>query len=91
MSPISTHKTDKAEAWKVALDWLHNGIPQKGERVSVKKVSLWDLAKRDDLTQAGAEQILKELQRRGLLKTYVIADTLSCKIYPAGIRQNDRG
>ena len=72
---ISTKKETEAEAIQTAFEWLKNGIPQKGESVDFKKYSLRDMAKKSDITKADAEYICKELQRRGLLKSYILEDS----------------
>jgi hypothetical protein len=43
MPPISTTKATEAEAFKVAFQWLQEGIPQKQEKVQVKQLSLKSL------------------------------------------------
>jgi integrase len=73
---ISTKKETKAEAIQTAFDWLRNGIPQKGEPINFKKYTLRDMAKEADITKADAEYICKELQRRGLLKSYVLEESV---------------
>jgi len=74
-SAISTKKETKAEAIQTAFEWLKNGIPQKGEPIDFKKYTLRDMAKEADITKADAEFICKELQRRGLLKSYVLEES----------------
>jgi len=69
---ISTKKETKAEAIQTAFDWLRNGIPQKDEAIDFKRYTLRDMAKEADIDKADAEFICKELQRRGLLKSYVL-------------------
>jgi integrase len=69
---ISTKKETKTEAIQTAFDWLRNGIPQKDEAIDFKKYTLRDMAKEADIDKADAEFICKELQRRGLLKSYVL-------------------
>jgi len=71
----STKKKTKAEAIQTAFDWLKNGIPQKGETVDYKKYTLRDMAKEADISKTDAEFICKELQRRGLLKSYVLEES----------------
>jgi hypothetical protein len=75
MCPHTTHTADKTEAWKVAMNWLQNGIPQKGDAPSVKQLSLLNLARKADLTPTEAALIAKELLRRGYLKTFVLAES----------------
>jgi len=73
---ISTKKETKTEAIQIAFDWLKNGLPQKGEIVNFKKYTLRHMAKETDITQDDAEFICKELQRRGLLKSYVLKESV---------------
>ena len=73
---ISTKKETKAEAIKTAFDWLRDGIPQKGEAIDFKKYTLRDMAKEADIIRADAEFICKELQRRGLLKSYILEESV---------------
>jgi hypothetical protein len=40
LPPVSTKKTTEAEAFKVAFQWLQDGIPQKRETVKLKQLSL---------------------------------------------------
>jgi integrase len=68
---ISTKQEKEAEAVQTALQWLRDGIPQRGGAVSLKKYTLRDMAKEADLTAADCEYICKELKRRGLLVSYV--------------------
>ena len=72
---ISTKKETRAEAIKIAFEWLRYGIPSKNESINIKKYSLRDMAKEVDVNKADAEFICKELRRRGLLKTYVLEET----------------
>jgi len=71
-TPISTKKETKAEAIKVAFDWLRDGIPQKGKIINYKKYSLREMAKEADVSKADADFICSELKRRGFLKTHVL-------------------
>jgi len=71
----STKKETKTEVIQTAFDWLKNGIPQKAETINFKKYTLRDMAKEADTTKADAEFICKELQRRGLLKSYVLQES----------------
>ncbi|MDR2923496.1 MAG: site-specific integrase [Treponema sp.] len=73
---ISTKKETKAEAIKTAFVWLRDGIPQKGEAIDFKKYTLRDMAKEADVIKADAEYICKELQRRGLLKSYILEESV---------------
>jgi len=73
---MSTKKETKAEAIQTAFDWLRNGIPQKGETIDLKKYTLRDMAKEADISKTDAEFICKELQRWGLLKSYVLEESV---------------
>ena len=73
---ISTKKETKAEAIKIAFDWLKNGIPQNGEPIDFKKYTLRDMAKEAGIAKADAEYICKELQRRGILKSYILEESV---------------
>jgi integrase len=76
LSSISTKKETKTEAIQTAFDWLRNGIPQKGEVIDFKKYTLRDMAKEADISKSDAEYICKELQRRNLLKSYILEDSI---------------
>jgi len=76
LQPISTKKETKAEAIQTAFDWLRDGIPRKGKAINFKKYTLRDMAKETDISKADAEFICKELQWRGLLKSYVLEDSI---------------
>ena len=76
LPPISTKKETEAEAIQVAFDWLKNGIPKKGETVNYKKYSLRDMAKDADLNDDDARYICKELKRRGILRSYVLLESI---------------
>jgi hypothetical protein len=73
MPPISTRQTDEAAAIKTAYEWFRRGIPKKDKIVNLKQYTLRDMAKEADF--ADAEFIVKELQRRGFLKSAVMAGT----------------
>jgi hypothetical protein len=74
-SPISTRQTSEAAAIETALEWYRDGIPQKGNVVDYKRYTLQAIAKNADMSSTDAAFIVKELQRRGLLKVAVLADT----------------
>jgi len=69
---ISTKKETESEAIQIAFDWLKNGIPKNDEVIDSKKYTLRNMAKEADISKADADFICKELQRRGLLKSYVL-------------------
>lgn len=75
LPPLSTKKETEAEAIQVAFEWLKNGIPHRKEVIPFKKYTLRDLAKETELTKDDAKYICKELQRRGLLKNYVLMES----------------
>jgi hypothetical protein len=73
---INTKKETEKEAIQTAFEWLRDGIPQRGETVSLKKYTLRDMAKEANITKIDAEFICKELHRRGLLKSYVFEESI---------------
>jgi len=75
LTPVSTKKETEAEAIQIAFEWLKDGIPKKNEIISYKKYSLRDLAKDADLNDDDAKYICKELQRRGVLKSFVLLES----------------
>jgi len=72
---ISTKQKTESEAVKTAFTWLRDGIPGKEGCLNIKQYSLRDMAKSADVTKADAVFICKELQRRGFLKSYVLAES----------------
>jgi hypothetical protein len=76
MSAISTKQETESGAVSIAFHWLKNGIPQKGEAVPLKKYSLRDMTKDAEITTADCDYICKELKRRGMLKSYVISESI---------------
>jgi integrase len=72
---VSTGQETEVMAIATAFQWLKDGIPRKGETIPFRKYSLRDMAREADLTAADGEYICGELQRRGLLKSYVLADS----------------
>jgi hypothetical protein len=75
LSAISTGQETAAAAIATAFRWLKDGIPRKGEAVPLKKYTLRDMAKEAEINGPDVEFICKELQRRGLLKSYVLSDS----------------
>ncbi len=75
MAALSTKQETETAAVSVAFQWLQNGIPQKNETIPFKKYSLRDIASESDISQADCKYICKELQRRGMLKSYVISES----------------
>jgi integrase len=80
LSPVSTGKKNEQEAIKVAFQMLRDGIPQKKKSVTVRELSLKDDAKRFK-TKEEAEIILTELQRLGLVKSYVLDKTQKAELF----------
>jgi integrase len=72
---VGTKKETEAEAIKTAFQWIRDGIPRKGEAVPFKKYTLRDMAKGADINGPDADFICKKLQRRGLLKTYILSSS----------------
>ncbi|WP_461257846.1 tyrosine-type recombinase/integrase [Treponema sp. R80B11-R83G3] len=72
---ISTKQKTESEAVKTAFTWLRDGIPNREGCINIKQYSLRDMAKSADITKADAVFICKELQRRGFLKSYVLAES----------------
>jgi integrase len=75
LTAISTKQETKAAAIKTAFQWLRDGIPRKGGTVPLKTYTLRDMARKSDVSAADCEFICRELRRRGLLKSYVMAET----------------
>ena len=73
---VSTKQESEPEAIKMAFEWLKNGIPKSGETVSHKQYSLRDMAKASEVSREDAAFICKELQRRGMLKSYVLPENI---------------
>ncbi|EFW37906.1 tyrosine-type recombinase/integrase [Treponema phagedenis] len=69
----STKEKTKAEALKVAIDWLINGIGTT-QKKSLQILTIVNLCQTEINTKEEAELILKILQKKGLLKTYVLPD-----------------
>jgi integrase len=70
LAAVSTKQTSEAQAIEIAFKWLREGKPLSGGEGTVK-VPLLDVL-RDVKTPSEAEFICKELNRLGLLKSYVI-------------------
>jgi integrase len=72
---ISTKQKTESEAVKTAFAWLRDGIPGKEGNLNIKQYSLRDMARSADVTKADAVFICKELQRRGLLKSFILSES----------------
>jgi hypothetical protein len=72
---VSTKQESEVETIKIAFEWLKNGIPKSGETVSHKQYSLRDITKTSEVSKEDAAFICKELQRRGMLQTYVLPES----------------
>lgn len=75
MPAISTKQDSKAKAIEKAFEWYRNGIPKKGETVSLQQLSLRDLTKTIDISKSDALFLCNELQCRGLLKNFIPAES----------------
>ena len=75
LPPLSTKKTSKDEAVKVAFTWLRDGIPQKKNvAVRVADLSVQDMLRK--IKNGGeTETILAEMKRLGLVKNFIIPNT----------------
>ncbi|GHV79155.1 hypothetical protein AGMMS49944_09460 [Spirochaetia bacterium] len=60
---------------KVAWAWYTDGIPQKAGAVPVHNIGIVDMIRRADMTAADAENIIKELKKKGLVKSAIMAGT----------------
>ncbi|GHT71403.1 hypothetical protein FACS1894110_24400 [Spirochaetia bacterium] len=72
MRPICTKQADRAQALKVAWAWYTDGIPQKAGAVPVHNIGIVDMIRRADMTAADTENIVKELKRKGLIKSAIM-------------------
>jgi integrase len=73
---ISTKQLTKAGAVKTAIQWLRDGIPQKGSTaIDLQKLSLRSLFRDAALTLDDAAFFIEELKRRGLIRSAVFAGT----------------
>jgi integrase len=86
LAAISTKQETEAEAVQVAFEWLKNGIPHQGEAVSFKKYTLRDMAKEDEISKSDALFICKELQRRGILKSYILTESKQAQFFMEYLR-----
>jgi integrase len=75
MRPICTKQATKAQALKVAWKWYTDGIPQKSGTESIHNKALADMIRRSDMTTADAENIIKELKKKGLVKSAIMTGT----------------
>ncbi|MDR2587962.1 MAG: site-specific integrase [Spirochaetales bacterium] len=72
---ISTRQETEKKAITQAFEWLKDGIPRRGEVIPLKKYSLRDMAREADVSPEDCLFICGELKRRGLLKSFVLAET----------------
>jgi hypothetical protein len=75
MRPICTGQAGRAHALKTAWAWYTDGVPQKYGAAAVRNISIADMIRRADMTQADAENIVKELKKKGLVNSVVITGT----------------
>ena len=78
---ISTKQETEQAAVETAFQWFNNGIPRRGEALPLKKYSLRDMARKSDISPADCEFICKELKRRGLLKSFCLAETKQAVLF----------
>jgi integrase len=72
---LSTKQETESAAIATAFAWLKDGIPRQGEAVPLQKYTLRDMAREADISPADCDYICKELQRRGLLKSYILTES----------------
>ncbi len=74
LRPVSTGKKTEAEAIQAAFEMYRDGIPQNQNTYSVQDLSFREMA-RNVKTGEEAEIILNELNRLGLVKSFVLNST----------------
>lgn len=74
LRPVSTGKKTESEAMQAAFQMCRDGIPQKQRALSVQNVFYKEIA-RSIKTGDEAEIILRELQRLGLVKSFILEST----------------
>lgn len=68
MPAVSLGTSNKKEAQKIVIDWLKNGIPDKGKIQELEaRDYVFNLIKRDSFTLEQADEVLKLLKLRGFL------------------------
>jgi integrase len=73
---ISTRKNTKSAAIKTAIEWLRNGIPQRGgSSIDLKNLSLRTVFRDTDISPDDALFFIDDLKRRGLIRSAVFAGT----------------
>jgi len=69
---ISTKQATKSAAIKTAVEWLRNGIPQKGSAsLSLKMLSLRSLFRDIEITSEDAVFFVDEMKRRDLIRSAI--------------------
>jgi integrase len=74
LPPLSTKKTSRDEAVKIAFTWLRDGIPQKKTAVRVHDLSMKDMVRKLKDGEE-AENLMTEMRRFGWVKSYVRNET----------------
>ncbi|MDR2897915.1 MAG: hypothetical protein LBU99_03800 [Spirochaetaceae bacterium] len=74
LPPVSTGKKTEQEAIQAAFQMYRNGIPQKQRTLTIQDLSCKEMA-RNIKTGDEAEIILSELQRLGLVKSFILEST----------------
>jgi integrase len=77
---ISTRQKTKAAAIATAYEWLKNGVPIDGGGSIV--ISIMEVLKQIQ-TAAEADFVCRELQRKGLLRSFVVAESRQDVDFPA--------
>ncbi len=73
MGKISTGTKDLKEAERIALQWLRNGIPERGKVQSLEKIDyILTTIKDSELSMSDAQKILLLLQQKGFINKSVI-------------------
>jgi integrase len=83
LKPFSTGKKTEDEAFQVAFKWLRDGVPQRQEQteaLSVNQLAFQDFIRKID-SKADALVILKELKRKGWVKSYTFTGTPAAQVF----------
>jgi integrase len=80
LPPVSTRKKNKDDALQAAFKMLSEGIPQKEKTVTVRDLSLRDGARKIK-SKEDADIVLSELQRLGMVKSYILSGTHKAAVF----------
>jgi len=80
LPPVSTGKKTEDEAMQAAFKMMSDGIPQKENKTTVRDLSLKNEARKLN-TKEDADIILSELQRLGLVKSYILDNTQKAQVF----------